>query len=121
MLRLPSRFFAYRFHVPDSRTSNDFSPCYQGDLVDPRFQSIEAADIALAKTIWSMTPEASFFHPSRHEHGWDEVAANFCRILLTLACGDYLALASGRFMVRFRNYVRPVCRVKQPTCQSKKN
>jgi hypothetical protein len=32
-------------------------------------ESVDAADIQLASTIWANTPDVSFIHPRGHEHG----------------------------------------------------
>ena len=38
---------------------------------------IHADDPALAKEVWANTPAVTLIHPRGHEHGWEEVRANF--------------------------------------------
>ena len=47
--------------------------------VDAYLQSIsgETLDLTIAESIWLTAPEASFIHPRGHEHGWDQIVANF--------------------------------------------
>ena len=47
--------------------------------VDAYLQSIsgETLDLTIAESVWLTAPEASFIHPRGHEHGWDQIVANF--------------------------------------------
>ena len=49
--------------------------------IDAYLQSIsgETLDLTIAESIWWTVPEASFIHPRGHEHGWDQIVANFYR------------------------------------------
>ena len=46
-------------------------------LIDTYAQSVDAADTALASTIWASTPDVSFIHPRGHEHGWPAIKTRF--------------------------------------------
>ena len=38
---------------------------------------IHADDPSLAQGVWAATPAVTLIHPRGHEHGWEEVRANF--------------------------------------------
>jgi ketosteroid isomerase-like protein len=45
-------------------------------LVTTYAQSVDAADLQLAGTVWANTSDVSFIHPLGHEHGWEAVKTN---------------------------------------------
>ena len=45
-------------------------------LVTTYAQSVDAADVQLAGTVWANTSDVSFIHPLGHEHGWEAVKTN---------------------------------------------
>lgn len=45
--------------------------------IDAYTRSVNEGDLDLARTFWLTSNKASFIHPRGHEHGWDEIAANF--------------------------------------------
>ena len=45
-------------------------------LINTYAKSVDAADTALASTVWASTPEVSFIHPRGHERGWDAIKTN---------------------------------------------
>jgi ketosteroid isomerase-like protein len=46
-------------------------------LVASYVKSIDAADTALASTVWASTSDVSFIHPRGHERGWAAIKTNF--------------------------------------------
>ena len=66
------------------RPANAGEPSPKGDaavsairrLVTTYAQSVDAADVQLAGTVWANTSDVSFIHPLGHEHGWEAVKTN---------------------------------------------
>jgi uncharacterized protein (TIGR02246 family) len=42
-------------------------------LISTYARAVDEADVNLAATVWSTTPDTSFIHPRGHEHGWEAV------------------------------------------------
>ena len=59
------------------------------ELIEAYAKSIDNADTTLAAQIWWNSPEASFIHPSGHEHGFEQIKQNV-----------YVRLMGGTFSER---------------------
>lgn len=46
-------------------------------VVDRYVVSIDTADSALARQVWSDRGDISFLHPLGHEQGWEQIKSNF--------------------------------------------